>query len=227
MYILSIPSFHWIPLNVSDSIAQVEGACAKLANRCMVTYGGFPTTAYQDNEYHQLKTECNWDSHGLRLVDLSELVWKTRYEGSGTSTQLYTVPSAIHAVIGGNEVGGATRTAPAAEFQTSELATIFAVTRPTSNASSSPCPGFPTDSSAASSPNSHTGAIAGGVVGGVAIVAVISIAYWLCRRRSKRRQAVLTAPMPPFEKDGRPAYNHNHTPIQEMDAVRGVHELNA
>ncbi|KAF2113623.1 hypothetical protein BDV96DRAFT_647879 [Lophiotrema nucula] len=226
MYVLSIPSFHWIPLDVSNSVPHVSGTCAALANRYIVTYGGFGTV----NVGNSLKSGCNWDNHGLRLFDMSNLEWTSSYDASKSS---YAVPSAVYAVIGGNGDGAATKTTPAAGFQTSDLGTIFAAATGASTTSSSPSSsGSPTNGPApSSSSSSHTGAIAGGVVGGVAFIAIIAIGSWLLRRRSKRKQAAPLAPAPPFEKHGTPVYNYGHnyapTPTQELEGRREVHELNA
>ncbi|KAF2686586.1 hypothetical protein K458DRAFT_415945 [Lentithecium fluviatile CBS 122367] len=182
----------------------------------MVTYGGFLTTDLtSDINDIQPKIPCNWANHGLRL----NLVWTDTYEAPPTSTPPYAVPSAIYAVIGGDRDGGATKTSPAAGFQTSDLATIFAAA---SGAASNPGSGSPTNSSSASASGSHTGASAGAVVGGVAFIAIGASAYWLLRRRSKQtvgKQEAPAAPTPPFEKYGSPVDKFNHTIVpREMES---------
>lgn len=80
---------------------------------------------------------------------------------------------------------------------------IFAITATSSSTSSTSQPSIPTHSS-----TSKTGAIAGGVVGGVAILTLIALAIWFFGFRRRNNRAITLAETSyiasPAEKDGTP-----------------------
>ncbi|KAK5540076.1 hypothetical protein LTR25_003781 [Vermiconidia calcicola] len=214
IWILTLPAFHWIPVSAS-SVPRSAPACAVVADRYLVTYGGlqrtieWPIPARYD-------WPCDQAQSGLRLFDLTHLDWTSTYEAppqqssgstkSPTTSNLYAIPNQVYGIIGGDAGGGATLTAPSTGFGTNTaLASIFAnavkvsstssstaflVT--SSNGSSGTASGAASATSAGStagshSSNSHAGAIAGGVVGGVAGLVIILVAgLWFVRRRRRR-----------------------------------------
>jgi hypothetical protein len=209
MWILSIPSFHWIPVDVT-SVPRKGLGCTVVAERYMVTYSGLEAGSGIGTD----GDKCDQENYGLRLFDLSDLAWQSRYNGPENSK--YTVPSAVYKAIGGTEDGAATKTAPSAGFNTAGLEALF---QKSSDQNSPP-------SSSTSTPrpkNSNTGAIVGGVVGGLAILAAILIGAWFLLRRRKAKVAYApAATSAPYEADGRAYPNELHgdgregKPVYEM-----------
>jgi hypothetical protein len=198
-WILSVPSFRWMRVDVA-SAPRKSHACTTLAgNRYMLSYGGVPVGWGEVGDDDQCYNEVN---HGMRLFDLSTLASTPRYEGPPSAGgPTYTVPSLVYAAIGGDGQGGATQTAPAAGFETPSLAELFR----TSQSSRGPTPPDPSASTGKMSNN--TAAIAGGVVGGVAAIALAVLAvFCLLRwnRRNKERAGVYEPAMvsSPYEADG-------------------------
>jgi hypothetical protein len=129
MWILSVPSFRWIRVD-TDSPARKSQGCATVGDRYMVTYGGVPSGYGEEGD----ADPCDDDNYGMRLFDMTTLNWTTKYEGpSQANKNAYTVPKAVYNVVGGNEKGGATKTAPAAGFETPALASLFQKSNPTSS----------------------------------------------------------------------------------------------
>ncbi|KAF2735917.1 hypothetical protein EJ04DRAFT_522385 [Polyplosphaeria fusca] len=176
IWILSVPSFHWLLVDV-DSEPRKHAGCTTVAERYMLTYGGQVGGYYSDESL----VPCDQENYGLRLFDLSTLAWTTHYGGPASDTQKYSVPKLVYDVIGGNEQGGATQTAPSDGFNTPGLQSLFQA-----------APGAMSTSTSTTSPStsskSNTGAIAGGVVGGVAGVAlIVGAVIYLLRRKNKLR----------------------------------------
>ncbi|KAF2798702.1 hypothetical protein K505DRAFT_295976 [Melanomma pulvis-pyrius CBS 109.77] len=191
MWILSIPSFHWIPVGV-NSVPRKGLSCTRVAERYMVTYSGLQGGWEVSSDGDQ----CDQENYGLRLFDLSSLEWQSRYNGPENSA--YTVPSVVYKAVGGTEGGGATQTAPSAGFNTPGLESLFKKPATTSPASS------PT-SSTTSGGKSNVGAIAGGVIGGVALLAALIIGAWFLLKRRKARGAYTpAATSAQYEADGAP-----------------------
>ncbi|KIW24241.1 uncharacterized protein PV07_09969 [Cladophialophora immunda] len=215
VWILTLPAFHWIPVSTS-SVPRSGSACAVVADRYLVTYGGleksvsWPVPARYD-------WPCDQAQSGLRLFDLIHLDWTSTYEAppqqssgapkSSTTSNLYAIPSQVYGIIGGGAGGGATVTAPSAGFGTNTaLASIFAnavqVSGSSSSTASAVTPSGGGSSGTASvtasatsagstagshSSHSHAGAIAGSVVGGVAGLVIILVAgLWFLRRRRRK-----------------------------------------
>ncbi|KAL1597100.1 hypothetical protein SLS60_008682 [Paraconiothyrium brasiliense] len=178
MWILTVPSFHWLRVQV-DSPRRKALACTTVGQRYMLTYGG--EAGYREGK----NVSCDTDNHGLRLFDLSELQWTTQYNGPATAGKNpYKVPKIIYDAIGGGEQGMATKTAPSAGFSSTELAALFQQSTPTGTGASP-------SQTITQTPNGKTniGAIAGGVLGGLVGLALVLIGI-LCLLRRKRQQHV-------------------------------------
>ena len=191
MWILSIPSFRWIRVNV-ESVPRKAHGCTAVAQRYMLTYGGVASGWGVEGD----EEECDQKNYGLRLFHLSNLDWTTQYDGPASSTQGYTVPKLVYDKIGGNEQGKATQTAPKAGFETAALSSIFRASNatPTNSASISTVPSNSPSNTPASpgnpasepSKSSKAGPIAGGVVGGAIVIALFIVGvFWLLRRRNR------------------------------------------
>ncbi|KZM21117.1 hypothetical protein ST47_g7743 [Ascochyta rabiei] len=103
---------------------------------------------------------------------------------------LLGVPDKIISFVGGNADGPATATAPAAGFMVRDLSVYFGTTASAAPRTASkilPAAATATSTSQTKS-KSNTGAIAGGVVGGViTLVAVIGIVFFCLRRRRRNK----------------------------------------
>jgi len=136
MWILSVPSFTWIQVDMSKQSVPYPRAghsCAVWDGQ-MVVVGGY------------IGQEISCESPGVYVFNLSSLAWQTTYNSvSGSSKdnpfsqQLsqrgaskdsglqgsygYQVPKAVYDVIGGSETGGATVTAPVQTATSGPLAT--------------------------------------------------------------------------------------------------------
>jgi len=200
MWILSVPSFTWVRVNV-DSPPRKSLGCTVVGHSYMVTYGGVPSGGTKEEGDDD---PCDQENYGLRLFDMSKLAWTGRYGGPpAAGRNAYTVPKVVYNAIGGNEQGSATRTAPSGGFETPDLASLFQRFAP---AGTVPASSTSTDSDQPTKKKPNVGAIAGGVIGGLAGLAVILLgALWLLKR--KRVQSdVVSSPTSPYEVHGQYMY---------------------
>jgi hypothetical protein len=223
MWILSVPSFHWTRVNV-DSPARKSLGCAALGNY-MVTYGGVSSAKEEGDA-----DTCDQENYGLRLFDISKLAWTNRYDGPPSAGKIaYAVPKIVCDVIGGNEQGGATRTAPVAGFETPAMTSLFQRARSlgTTTLSSS---STGTGTTQSTKKKTNIAAIAGGVLGGLAVLIALLLGI-LCLLKRKRKQTKQTvveprAPTPTCEADGyygRPNELPGHSGVHETKW--GSHEI--
>jgi hypothetical protein len=208
MWILTIPSFTWIEVNMSSSQTQPSaraGHTCNLMDGQMVVVGGY------------VGKDIPCDSPGVYVFNASSLEWVQSFtalssssssgsdsgsgsgSGSGGSGQFseitagsigYTVPDIVQSVIGGSSLGGATATTPAAGSATAgPLATgkppTFTVTQsPTTVVQTS------TSTSTSISGNKNGTNIAAIVAGTIAAALGILAGYlgfclWLYRKQLK------------------------------------------
>ncbi|KAF2093704.1 hypothetical protein NA57DRAFT_61407 [Rhizodiscina lignyota] len=167
-FVLSIPSFIWIKLFVGQS-PRYAHTCHFLGNRQMLTVGGSLST--------NLTGTCDWEYRGVAILDMTDLTWGSVYNAYAAP---YELPQNIYEVIGGSATGGANIMSPAKGFSDPSLAKLF--TQPSNT--SSPRTGTGGIQSTSTQPAStHTGAIAGGVVGGVVGLAHLAAACLILIRR--------------------------------------------
>jgi hypothetical protein len=178
MLILSLPSFTWTNVWPLGESPRWGHNCHVAGKRQMLTVGGDTTN----------KKTCDWETKGIAVWEMSSLTW-----GSVFSTSLpdYQVPQILLPVTGGNVNGGAMKKDPAGGWTDQGLKTVFATPRRVSappsniehNNGTAPAPALAPPKS-----NHHTGATAGGVVGGVAaLVFLTTLIFLLHRRHSKSR----------------------------------------
>lgn len=203
VYILSMPSFTWIkafPTDGSDSkpaTAGHGGCSANTINRAqMLIIGGwFPLFNDCDTPggqgQHNMVLGYNGGEHKL---------WD-KYDPQLTN---YVVPSPITSVIGGGATGGATKTAPAT-WGHPDLVTYFTL-KPTFSArvATRLLPSATGTLSGGDSSDTDAGAIAGGVVGGLAaLIGVLALVIFCLRRRKKALKVQeihpFSPPPPPVE----------------------------
>jgi hypothetical protein len=189
VWILSLPSFTWIKFfPTSDDGATTNPhhsvTCDVYENSQMIIMGGHFTNS----------TDCDVPStyglHGLNIGKTNKdgLKWAA----FNASLTTYNVPPEVTEAIGGNSLGGATRTAPNKGWETGDLGIIFGrkytpatryATRPLTT---------PTASSVINQGSSHkerstiVGPAIGGAIGGLAFVATIGACIFILRQRRHR-----------------------------------------
>ncbi|KAI5838414.1 putative cell wall anchored protein, partial [Morchella snyderi] len=184
IHVLSIPSFTWTKI-YSGTAYRYGMKCHLAGNRQMITVGGSQEGSWTDN--------CDWEYRSIAFYDMSTTEWGPTFFADAAP---YQVPRRIIDVIGGNGNGSASLIAPTSGFQDTALYSLF----PNSSDGQSgtgTATGVPVDPSSpsSSSSSSNTGAIAGGVIGGLAGIAVIGAAIFFFRRR--RRHQTPAAPAAP------------------------------
>ncbi|KAG0644247.1 hypothetical protein HOY80DRAFT_165450 [Tuber brumale] len=157
---LTMPSFQWLPVGSSG-----EPERGRTGTTCHAV-GGQLAMVRGDGDRENAGTRGDTNG-GTYFYDMTNLRWSLRYQPSE-----YRVPKTIYNVIGGNELGGANLTGPVdGKGFAGGLGRLFA------NHTT------PDHGSESSSP---TGAIAGGVIGGVALLAAIGASIWALLRLRRR-----------------------------------------
>ncbi|KAH7074813.1 hypothetical protein BKA63DRAFT_321944 [Paraphoma chrysanthemicola] len=195
VYILSLPSFTWIPYWEAPGKMWFGGkawaTCSVIQNSQMIVMSGFYTNV--------TRNACDKPEIGGQstlMLGQESLERGGVWRGLEANITEYRVPSNITAVIGGNTEGKASVTAPAAGWATADLSNVF--NRPYSAVSrvatrSVPASSTPTTSQSPSGGSStNVGAIAGGVVGGVVVLAAICTLAFCCLRSRRRKRAAQT-----------------------------------
>ncbi|KAH6616877.1 hypothetical protein C7974DRAFT_53559 [Boeremia exigua] len=193
LWILSLPSFKWIPWYPTVKQEYFPGgkawsSCNVMQNSKMIVMGGKVVNPERD----ACDAPTAWGQHGV-LLGQESVEKETMWYGLGVDAPKYRVPGNITEVIGGGTEGKATVTAPAGGWQTSDLRVYFQTSYPaTLRSATRALPSSSTTSSSIPAPSSsstNTGAIAGGVVGGVLGLAGILALAWFCLRRRRKQKA--------------------------------------
>ena len=203
VWALTLPSFDWVQLsgNASDSSrlpgGRLDPACAGIGrgSRYMLSWGGQHIDGAGQNV-------CDVNGNAVFLLDVSRGMWVDTFDPALE----YQVPQEVVDVIGGSFVpppasppfpghirlrfadewdspsGGATKLQPDGGWRgDDELASIVRSKQDPNNSNGSSTPSKYTPSPP--EPRNHTGAIAGGVVGGLAaLVALAGLLFFLRRR---------------------------------------------
>ena len=187
IYVLSLPAFAWDKAQKPSEIRRRALTCQVIGNRQMLLIGG---SFFANDD----KTRVDPWPNGMAVFDLVNLEWTDgRYD---RSAEKYKRPSIVQDVY--------QQSAPV--WDDPALAGIFpfrqSLTAPsnTSNITTSQPTNVPSPTpETKKSKSNHTGAIAGGVVGGIAaIILVAGCAYFLRRRSKKAREE-----QPPGFTEGR------------------------
>ncbi|TVY71222.1 Kelch repeat-containing protein [Lachnellula suecica] len=200
LWILTIPSFTWVQVNMegqSQPPARAGHTCT-LQDAQMVVVGGY------------VGTEISCDSPGIYIFNASSLQWSTSFTALSSSSSEstsqgssilqasngYEVPALVQSIIGGSSKGGATATTPAAGSATvgplatgkpptftitQSGSTIIQTSNPTATGSSA------TQSAVAKSSGPNVGAITAGVIAAALAILAGYLAFctWLYRRQLK------------------------------------------
>ncbi|KAF5593232.1 kelch repeat [Fusarium subglutinans] len=163
VWVLSLPAFKWFKAEVDGPKRGMHG-CALVGKRQMLSIGG--NNWGKDEGW---KDKDPW-TQGIGILDLPSLTWSSEYDAEAED---YESPKVVKDWYQSDDE---------VEWDNREVAKLFA-SMSTTTPKSTDGPKF--DSSSKDSSPTPVGAIAGGVVGGVAaIVALVGI--WLCIRRRKR-----------------------------------------
>ncbi|KAK6509739.1 hypothetical protein TWF481_004469 [Arthrobotrys musiformis] len=187
MWVLNIPSFTWVFIGESGGQfgpgARSGSSCNIVKDHIFLLYAGKKAAIASQ------AAQCESGGNAAYFMDLNTLSWLETYEGNNT-TPGYRVASRITDVIGGNGYGGAIRTAPTGGFDSEVLATLFAINGTrivNSNPTRLPSP-VPTNSDQITDGGSApvpTGAIVGGVVGGILLLLALIGLLVFCLRKKK------------------------------------------
>ncbi|KAI9644856.1 hypothetical protein NHQ30_006883 [Ciborinia camelliae] len=196
MWILTIPSFTWIEVDMSDQSQPPAraGHTCNLWDGQMIVIGGY------------VGKDISCDSPGIYVFNASSLQWSNSFTALSSSSSSsdsdsdiiqgstgYTVPDIVQSIIGGSSLGGAIASTPAAGPATAgPLATgkppTFTVTQSPSTITSNPT----STSTPASSPDTvkketnKAAIVAGAIAAALAALAgYLAFCSWLYRRQLK------------------------------------------
>lgn len=195
IYILTVPSFTWIKVDVDSSTAPAAraGHTCHARDGQVIVVGGY------------IGQTTNCDSPGIYNFDASSLQWKDSFTAGDHTVDLdadnnilansygYQVPGIVQSVIGGSTDGGATATTPAVGQATggpflTGKPPVFTVTASGSAATVTNWSPTQTADAASSSPAStgtNGGLIATGVIAGLLGLLALYLGFcaWLYRRQ--------------------------------------------
>jgi hypothetical protein len=244
MWILTIPSFTWMKVNV-DSDGEPP---ARAGHTChardgqIIVIGGY------------IGQNTNCDSPGIHVFDASTLQWKDSFTPGEHLAAFdpdnsvlggsygYQVPQAVQSVVGGSSGGGATATTPVSSATGGPFATgkapIFTITQSGSTATVTNWSPTKTQTTVAGSgggssdaDSSHDaagpsgGTVAAGVIAGLAGLAAgyLGFCAWLYRRQVaayRKHMAVANA----YGGGGRAGDNHDNDNEDAAMAAAGMRE---
>lgn len=183
IYILSLPAFSWIRAQQPSEIRRRALTCQVIGNRQMLLIGG----SFFANSN---KARVDPWPNGMAIFDMTNLTWT---DGNYDSTAGNYSRAAIVQDLYQKDDAAPTWSDPA-------LATVFpfrqalttqangtntTVSHPTGNPTATNAP-TPEPTSKSSSHTNHVGAIAGGVIGGLAAIGLVIVGVYFYRRRGKR-----------------------------------------
>ncbi|CUS07459.1 unnamed protein product [Tuber aestivum] len=171
---LTMPYFQWIPLDSSG-----EPELGRSGTTCQTVGGQLALVRGRAKEI-----ERGDPNGGTYFYDMTNLTWSLEYQPSE-----YQVPKTIYDIIGGNEQGGATIRGPVDDKSfAGGLGKLFAAANITDSRDPNTTNPGGGGGGGGESPT-PTGAIAGGVVGGVAGLAAVGAGIWMFMRCRRLRSA--------------------------------------
>jgi hypothetical protein len=211
MYILTIPAFQWIKVDMSNqSIPPARaGHTCDIVGRQLIMIGGFTST------------ELSCDSPGVYVFDATTLEWTTGYSATAggfsknNKDRPYKVPQAVIDIIGGDKNGGATITKPvktavpdspmvtgdAGDYKYTTFVpwtTIAVSTAPDGTVTTSTITPDPEVAPGGGAAGPDVGAVVGGVVGGIIalVLLILGGAFWLYKRKIRQLRESATMKLP-------------------------------
>ena len=97
IWVLSLPSFTWTKV-YSGISPRFAHTCHLVGNRTMLTVGGVANANQMQGLYYGSTPPCDWETAGLGVYDMSDLVWGSVYNASAPA---YEVPDPVISTIGG------------------------------------------------------------------------------------------------------------------------------
>ncbi|KAK4039558.1 hypothetical protein C8A01DRAFT_36432 [Parachaetomium inaequale] len=191
-YILSLPGFVWTRVPDSPAGNRAYHHCVSVGKRQVLSIGGTKGPGWDD---------ADLAPQGLTLFDMTDLKWKDSYDADAAAYE--RAPDIKTWYTNGSF--------DAVEWSSDSVQRLFVTKSTTDSQDPAQDPGSSTTStpspSASVKPESSTpvAAIAGGVVGGVAGIALIGAVAWLLLRRRRNRNAT-PGPFPGSED----AYSDGH-----------------
>ncbi|KAF5684575.1 kelch repeat protein [Fusarium circinatum] len=162
VWVLSLPAFKWFKAKVDGPKRGMHG-CALVGKRQMLSIGG-----NNWGKHEGWKDKDPW-TQGIGILDLPSLTWSSEYDAEAED---YESPKVVKDWYQSDDE---------VEWDNREVAKLFASMSTTTPRSTD---GPKIDSPPDNSSSTPVGAIAGGVVGGVAaIVALVGIWLWIRRRK--------------------------------------------
>ena len=174
--ILSLPSFTWSIFWPMGESTRLGHNCHRAGKRQMVTVGGNVTNL-----------PCDWERKGVAFLDLVTGDWGSVFLSNQSD---YQIPKHVFSATNGTSAGKATVGEPKQGWTEKGLGQVFRKSRYTIPSTWS-LPADPTiESPGEPAPKkTNVGAIAGGVVGGVAGLALFAVLlFHLHRRRMRARK---------------------------------------
>ncbi|MCJ1464264.1 hypothetical protein MMC07_002877 [Pseudocyphellaria aurata] len=190
IYILTLPAFYWIRVDYPPQHPRHALSCNAVGGSQILTIGGVDTNAQHTTDY--LTSESTFDTsadpfaQGLAIFDMTALKFANQYTANASPY----VQSDL--------------------FDSTELAKLLVITR-FSNSNKNSSPPATNFSPSRSAP---AGAIAGGVVGGVAVLASLGALIFFFAR--KRRKSRLSEPRLLHELSGESQRRQQPSGPQEM-----------
>ncbi|KAL8689147.1 MAG: hypothetical protein Q9218_005119 [Villophora microphyllina] len=229
-YVYDVESGEWFNITTTGDVpsdrsemCSVISASPDDSSSQITSYGGYDIhngSAY-DDVYVLTIPAFQWIKINPKANPVSRLT---------PDTGRYAMSYQISRVIGGGPSGGATVVSPKGGFSDKTLAAIFQKTIPRFTktvANSSPTASSTTKQSPsanASTSSTPVGVIVGGVVGGLAAVAIIGALFYFCvtKRRNRKNQAQQRSDETP-QQWGKPELS-THATIRQKNNLT-VHEM--
>ncbi|EPS44696.1 hypothetical protein H072_1312, partial [Dactylellina haptotyla CBS 200.50] len=224
VHVLILPTFQWLDVTPKDQSlgddqwGRQSPKCLMWNDAQMIVLGGIIQGNNARNNSVVNTGSCNATHPPVLVLDTTSFTWADTFNPNRS----YSQPKQVYDLIGGDWRGFNGRTAPPnGGFGNADLSNIFATTvrridQPTTFSTSTPTtgPGGGGDggSGGGSGSTSNTGAIAGGVIAGVAGLALIGgLIWWFLRKRRRGEPPMIPAP------ETRPMMNRFEKP--ELDGT--------
>ncbi|KAM7196835.1 hypothetical protein V8F33_005954 [Rhypophila sp. PSN 637] len=230
MYVLTLPGFHWFKINSTFGGPRSSHSCVVAGNRQMISIGG--TTSNNYNGWGTTWEERDTFAQGIGIFDMTALAWNTRgeYDASAGKYESPEVVNKWYETTG--DLTNRTWTSP-------EVQRLFVTADFLTNSTD----GDGQNAGSGSKSTTPIGAIVGGVVGGVAVLAIMAVAWFLLRRRNRKAAAAAAAaaaatdashsgspPARPHYQDYHQYHQYQHSPqsaMQQLDPQQMNSDLTA
>lgn len=192
--ILTLPAFHWVDVTYDGPVPRNLHTCDSVGGSQILIFGGtdyVPSKGTGDTQ-NSMSTKDPW-SQGIGIFDLSNLEWADHHSAHSAPYEQSDPVKQHYAESGQSYISDLD----------SSVATLMKTTHFNHTVADSPTNSINTsNSTVALSKSTNTGAIAGGVVGGIAALCIIAaIVFFTLRRRRRlagRRAELDSKALPPY-----------------------------